>query len=801
MPNHRIWITIAIAASLAFAWWWFASDPRPQSSAPAVVTDRGAPGEVESERTADARAAAERKAVMGQASERGGSTPVQALGALLVRVVWEDDAPARDVGVAVVRRRPGRLDAQRVGVTDDRGEVRFEDLPIGTHALMAFGVGPVEVELAAATTTACELRLVRGFGIEGKVLDAFGAPVADAVLWLMPGGGQLDHRRALPVTRSHHDGTFRVDQMVFGLRSFLGARAAGYGPSAWRAVFARDEAEGATRLRGIELRLTGTIGTIAGRCVRDDGSPVAAATVHAVPLGVAWSSDDGERSWPGHEHWVSSDADGAFRCDDLAVGTWRLTACADHFWFDPVETTLATALGVQELELVGRPAATLVGVVRDPDGAPIEGAFVRVQGRHGARCPSGSDGSWTIPDLPAAKVEVRCWAGGYSEASPRELETVAGRVTQVDFELVPRPRLFGVARFASGESVAGWRLGALPADREDPSWVPSDVLAADGRFELFVDEHVPQVFHVAGPDCDFPIALREAGTYQPSGEAIELVISERAQADSWLVGVVRSGDEDLRGQLTLVRGNQRRLLGPEAIDASSGAFRLGPLPGGDYELLVTCRQMDGSRYGAQVVGRSQFGPFHVPRSQTIDVGELVQPAAASLVVSATIAPGCSPKAVRLEWRGRDEENTAGLLELDPAEPTTIAIVPGDYHFTVWGEGFLSVQRDVTVLAPPAPATRLEVNLRAGQRLPIRLELPEGEERAAFTIREAGSGRVAYEDEFGTDEARVVHRYPVLGLGRHLVECLGASGARYAGEFEVESLTPTREVLGVELGRR
>ena len=65
------------------------------------------------------------------------------------------------------------------------------------------------------------------------------------------------------------------------------------------------------------------------------------------------------------------------------------------------------------------------------------------------------------------------------------------------------------------------------------------------------------------------------------------------------------------------------------------------------------------------------------------------------------------------------------------------------------------------------------------------------------VRDAG-GRPAYEDEFGTDEAAVVQRYPVLGRGRYTVEVTGSSGRRFAGEFVVESLTPTRKALRFEL---
>lgn len=712
---------------------------------------------------------------------------------LVVRVADEHGGPIAGIGVLVEHGRPGRAVATRRATTDAGGLAIAADLPVGEHRVHVRGARSRTVTLQPGDSLELRFVLRRGVGIDGLVLDAFDQPVADATIWAMP-GSRLDPDRAAPAGRTAFDGSFHLVGFELPVRTWVAARADGHGASPWGQVAADDPAA----LRGLTLHLRAERGVLRGICRDVDGGVMAGVEVRVAPLGVAEERDGTTRLWPGHEFDTRSDDDGRVAFDDLAPGRWIATARADGCWFEPVEAQVRGGLAVTTIELLAERAAFVRASVTDAVGDPLAGAFVRAQQVPSARATADEAGRLTLYELPPRTIVLRAFLDGY-EDSDTECALVPGP-NDVTLVMGEAAAFVGTLHDAAGEALVDWQVSAVP-DGSAGGAAGGARTTADGSFSFDVDERVPHGFRVAPPGVRFLMPLDDAGLHVPGPAPVALVVSDAARPSGAIVGRLPEPVEGSRYALSL-RGTasgvnaqygEARLERPGAV---AGAFRLAPLPPGSYELFVASRRIGASTPEHGLLGVHRFGPFELAVAQELDVGLLVLPESGRLEYALTVPQGGEPKNVRLQWYAVGSESW-GIVPIEPREPGSCAMVPGDYDVTIWGEGFLSIERRVTVVAPPAPATRLEAVLVPGQRLPLELALPDGETSARFVVRDA-NGRVAYEDEFGESEARTVRRLPVLGLGRHTVEVTGGSGARYAGEFVVASLEPTKQALRPQL---
>lgn len=282
---------------------------------------------------------------------------------------------------------------------------------------------------------------------EGRVVDAGGAPVADAHLLVRAPYGDAGARRSVRLAgtlASRDDGTFELfaqpDQDLPAQGFELSAQADGFAPCAPVAF-----APGA---RGLELRL-GRAGAIAG----------------SVRLLAGQSPDDVRVTFrAGDDRWNAPVGDdGAFRLDGLAPGTYafraelRLDAGLDR---QPpaveVDDVLVRAGEVAEdPRLQNVVIAALVDElclrVVDDQGQPVARATVRVAGEgRGGEVRSGSDGRAVLRGRQVP-LDLEVEAFGFR---PAALQGVAG-----DREVALQPGL--PARIS---------CGGVPAHGSEPRY-------------------------------------------------------------------------------------------------------------------------------------------------------------------------------------------------------------------------------------------------------------------------------------------------------------------------------------------
>ena len=244
------------------------------------------------------------------------------------------------------------------------------------------GVGRATLDGPAQTSQKLEIRLSRGARaasarIAGRVLGPDGQPVPGAIVLATAARrpGEPDPERAWGQATTDGEGRFAVEGRDEGAAYAVEARHELFGPGR--------SGRTAGGEKGVVLRL-GRGASLRGRVVAADGKPAAAFSLAlARKRGLALEMV---------RTVAIVDAEGRFSVDGLEPGRYRLVAAGIARAPSAAHDADAPSEGL-ELRL-GR-AGTVVGVVTDVAGKPLEHAKVQLEG-------DLSSGSIALPLLAAA---------------------------------------------------------------------------------------------------------------------------------------------------------------------------------------------------------------------------------------------------------------------------------------------------------------------------------------------------------------------------------------------------------------
>ncbi|MEM9556609.1 MAG: carboxypeptidase-like regulatory domain-containing protein [Acidobacteriota bacterium] len=327
-----------------------------------------------------------------------------------------------------------------------------EDLPIGTDGV-----------------SDAILVLIRHGMIFGRVVDENGEPMAEPRVRVSSRrGGHTQIRR----TTGDEDGRFGIQ--VRAGTFHVAATADGF-------TYTRLEGTRAPGGLGDELSIVLRRGTTLGGFVLDsDGEPLAGAEVSIV-------ATDPELDLPDSllELWsTTTDARGEYFVRGAGSGRMELLATHDalhgearrHIDVHPDETSHRV-----DLQFGGR--HTLQGVVRGPDGAPLEGASIKVRDRWlrlSTETRSGADGTFRFDDLPVGELVLETSIDGLAsrrtrvelaDAAPAALEiqlqnpsSVFGRLTGLNPEDYAHATVSHGGIRARVAPDGTYRLDALPLE-------------------------------------------------------------------------------------------------------------------------------------------------------------------------------------------------------------------------------------------------------------------------------------------------------------------------------------------------
>ena len=482
-------------------------------------------------------------------------------GAIVVgRVIDRDEGTGI---VAAIELRPtGDDQAPRYARSGDDGVFRIEGVPNGRWIADAFASGylsPGGVELDAGKGVP-ELALARGAGVEGKVVDGAGHPVAGATV------------RAITAGTNPTEYSAEVDQDR--LRRFSGRMAA---PTAPALAMGSDP----------QLIARGELGVMIGPIppVPPQGAEVArtAAVVDPTSASASLVGDPPPLAGdPARASVWTTGSDGRYRIRGIARGKVTVLAvAAGYAEARSRQVALDTGEIVQNVDVVLTAGTFIVGKVTDQHGAPVIGAEVSAQPEVGAPAVNftDADGLYKIGPV-TGQIELHASAYGHVELRRTitlpPAKNAAADEHREDLVLeVADASLAGTVADASGLPIANAQLDVIVGGDEGRRGTS----AQDGAFTLDMLPRGHIRVRVTHPD--YPIVELDA-VASSTGERAHLVVP--------LGGAIEGG---------LLDGSRGAPMAGVAIDAkgpggatseattdATGRWKLGPLARGAWTIEV-----------------------------------------------------------------------------------------------------------------------------------------------------------------------------------------------------------------------
>ncbi len=717
-------------------WFAFAPTPRPdaavggQDAAAAPVARVAGDGPPNA---APPTANGDRTAVAAQ--------PATASGALRVRVRARLGETIWPVADAAIDAWPGAsplppFDATlRRANTDADGDLVLSGLAAGAWHVQKTAddrTAPVAATVPAAGEALVEFEMPAQKIARGRVVDADGAPVAGAELWIHRGAytGAYSLREPTDVTsrwvgRSAADGTFAVP--VLDRDRSLGASHPAYGESLGRMLPNDSDA-----IVLVLLRATASLTAI----VRDpNGNPVAGALVLLEPPGKSQRrTADGTLYGPRVPRLGRTDAAGRCTFAGLAPGEQQVTASAEPHL--PAGAKVEVADGAHaEVPLTLGECVTLVGAVRTADGTPARVHLTsrpsRDERAHWSECDAREDGSYVLRNVPRQTVWVVATSYGGTVVGHREVTSPPAGVVRCDLVLDDVHALRGRLVTSDHRPLVGWRIDTREGT-DTPRRAATD---RDGAFTLLLSEAGAHAVSAAPGDAPQQIAA----TFDLAGPGPhELIVPNQRLPSASLRGrlVAADGTPQTGCSLHLETDDGEALR--KATTADDGSFVFAELTAGTWQLTLY-------RSGKWL----EIAPAcTLAHGEQQALGDLVQPALATLVASFTHADG-SP------WR--TDAPGIDLLTEDGGEVAvdrrrdgavwTYAAPPGTYRTALHATDLLAEPRTVTLTA--GATTRLELPVAPARTFQLLFACPSDLTPAKgstlpFTVR-AADGAVARSD--------------------------------------------------------
>jgi protocatechuate 3,4-dioxygenase beta subunit len=459
---------------------------------------------------------------------------------------------------------------------------------------------------------------------------------------------------------------------------------------------------------------------------------------------------------------TKADAQGRFRFADApAAGVVNVTASASDHSRGSCLTALPAAGGaVARVDFRLDRTGTLRGVVRDPDGRPVDGAWVHVAWRQTAGAEGGDavtdeSGAFVVHDVRVGDpLRVTAGAPGWSDSAPLDVPMFARGAMDRAVDVALRRCATLVVRVLepSGVVVAGATASL------DGSWA----FASNADHSLVRKDVAPGTHALVVRAAGFPELAREVVIAE--GERAEVVVQLVAGVSVSGVVVDETGNPVVGASVWVVDAdaapsvNARTSGRPGATSGDGGSFRIEMVAPGRRGLLVTDWFAD-----------AKVHPIDAPA----DGVRIVVPAAAAFVLHVALPPGAArPKRIHVVPNdpaagrdiGVDVKGSNGIDLTDWMERSVVRGVVSAKTTKLWLDVAGYVPQSVAIRPEPGKEIDLgEVRLDVGVTLKGRVVDGAGHPIARVSVYcsayRSGDGARTADD--GTFEMAGVARGRVL----------------------------------------
>lgn len=453
--------------------------------------------------------------------------------------------------------------------TDASGRATLMRLRPGPRGISNGAGSHLNCTLPPGEVTELTFRIERQYHVSGRVVDASGAPVAEADVLV----GHSANRAELPLARTGSDGRFRIHG--FSKTVVLSASKSGVGLS--EAILLTGDGE---RSRKVELTLADGTGSIAGTVVDDEGYAVSGACIRFE------SHRGGNQQVPVRPLTDGkSDDDGAFRLDGLRVGPGILyVTTALHV--ESATLLQVTKGATEQVDVRLERGVDVSGVVvSGPDGSPVPRVLVLLGTAADPRASAAmteANGGFVLDRVPvdATKLRVELWAQTLHE---RSIDLTGGRAHEFEIHVErPSQRVDGFVSLEDGRRLEGCEVVAEAVGER------SYVSRTDSR-GAFRIEHAPRAssmitVSMTSDSGHRMLAMRSIEL--PCEPPVDIVVPSDRWATGGLRGrVVDAGNAPI-GDFEVELLSADGLSEAYAHGQVSGRFRFSDVPAGWHELVL-----------------------------------------------------------------------------------------------------------------------------------------------------------------------------------------------------------------------
>jgi protocatechuate 3,4-dioxygenase beta subunit len=353
---------------------------------------------------------------------------------------------------------------------------------------------PLEVTVAVGGEATLELRLDAPGSVEGEVVDESGQPVA-GVSVRAEGGERWSWGQGRTLTRD--DGRFVIEGVRPGPYRILASRDAWWGGELRAPGAGDDDDHGvktkvvAGQVARVRLVVEEQTGTIAGRVVDQNGSPITDAFLDAERESESAAAAAGRARrtmrWSWRRDPVLTETDGGFQIDKLTRGRYTVRAYRRGGGEAVAE---GIAVG-SRVTLTIRPTGSISGTARAAGGEAPDAFLVSVNDSKSGFARQErffrTGGAFAVRDLPPGGFSVTVSAGageGDAEVTLAEGQEVTGLSIEIGSRAIITGR---VVALDTGDPLPGFLVQARSRRAGNRMMFSSDdrnLSDSEGRFEI-----------------------------------------------------------------------------------------------------------------------------------------------------------------------------------------------------------------------------------------------------------------------------------------------------------------------------